>query len=274
MAKHSPIIVVGEKINTSRKKVKEAAKNRDASFIRNLARSQAEGGATFIDVNCGTFVDEEVEVMKWLVEEIQQEVDLPLCIDSPNPLAIKAGLEGHRNGQAMVNSITAEKSRYDSILPLVKEYGCKIVVLCMDDESGIPEDAQTRFDIAAKVIDGLEKAGTKQDDIYVDPLIQPISTATNNGLSAIETIRMVRAKYPEAHSICGLSNVSFGLPSRKLLNRAFMIACMTMGLDGVILDPNDKEMMALVKATEALLDSDPFCGRYLKAYREGLLDQG
>ena len=267
------MLVVGEKINTSRKQVREAVEARDASFIRDLARKQAEGGAHYIDVNCGTFVDEEVEIMKWLVEEVQQEVDLPLCIDSPNPLVVKAGLEAHRNGQPMVNSITAEKSRYDDVAPLVKEYGCKIVVLCMDDESGIPEDANTRFEIASKVIHGLEEAGTKQEDIYVDPLIQPIGTATNNGLSAMETIRMVKEQYPEVHAICGLSNVSYGLPERKLLNRAFMVACMTMGLDAVILDPNDKAMMALVVATEALLEKDPFCGRYLKAYRNGILTE-
>ncbi len=266
------MLVVGEKINTSRKAVKEAVKNRDAAFIRDLARSQAEGGATYIDVNCGTFINDEPEIITWLCAEIQDEVNLPLCIDSPNPAAIEAGLKAHRNGQAMVNSISGEKQRYEAILPLVKQYGCKIVILCMDDESGIPHDAATRYRIAARVIDGLKEVGVKEDDIYVDPLIQPISTATENALSALETISLVKEAYPGTHGICGLSNISFGLPARKLLNQTFMVMCMTMGLDGVILDPSDKRMMALVTATETLLNKDPYCGRYLKAYRKGLLE--
>ncbi len=265
------MLVVGEKINTSRKAVKEAVANKDASFIRNLARQQAEGGAHYIDINCGTFIDTERELMTWLVEEVQKELDLPLCIDSPDPKAVAAGLKAHKNGQPMINSISGEKERYNAILPLVKEYGAKIVVLCMDDEVGIPHDADTRFKIARWVIDGLLEIGTKDDDIYVDPLIQPISTDTKNGLSALETIKMVKEAYPGTHAVCGLSNVSFGLPERKLLNQTFMVMLMAAGLDGVILDPNDKRMMALISAGEALLDRDPYCGQYLKAYRKGIL---
>lgn len=265
------MLVVGEKINTSRKEVKEAVQNRDAAFIRELARQQAEGGAHYIDINCGTFIDNEAEIITWMVEEVQDELDLPLCIDSPNPIAIEAGLKAHRNGQAMVNSISGEKARYEAILPLVKEYGCKIVVLCMDD-SGIPNNAKTRFTIASKVIEGLKDEGIKEDDIYVDPLIQPISTDTVNGLSSLDTITMLKEAYPGTHSICGLSNISFGLPGRKILNQTFMILCMAAGLDGVILDPKDKRMMAFITAAEALLDKDPYCGSYLKAYRQGLLE--
>jgi cobalamin-dependent methionine synthase I len=265
------MLIVGEKINTSRKAVKEAVEKRDAAFIRKLARLQAEGGAHYIDINCGTFIDNEEEIMTWLAAEVQDELDLPLCIDSPNPKAIAAGLRAHRNGQPMVNSVSGEKLRYEAILPLVEEYRCKIVVLCMDDESGIPHDAATRFKIASRVIEGLKEAGTKEDDIYVDPLIQPISTSTENALCAMDTIRLVKKAYPGSHGICGLSNISFGLPERKLLNQTFMVMCMTAGLDGVILDPNDRRMMSLITATEVLLDLDPWCSGYLKAFRKGLL---
>ncbi len=265
------MLVVGEKINTSRKSVKEAVNNNDAAFIRELARKQAEGGADYIDINCGTFIDRELEIMKWMVEEVQKELDNPLCIDSPDPKAVEAGLKAHKNGQPMINSISGEKDRYKAILPLVKEYNAKIVVLCMDDEVGIPDDADTRFKIASRVIDGLLEIGTKVEDIYVDPLIQPISTSTLNALSALETIKMVKDAYPGSHAVCGLSNISFGLPERKLLNQTFMVMCMAAGLDGVILDPTDKKMMALVYAGEAMLDKDPYCGNYLKAYRKGVL---
>ena len=265
------LIVVGEKLNTSRKAVREAVENRDSVFIRDLARRQVEAGAHYVDVNCGTFVEEEPEYLSWMVKEVQDELNqMPLCIDSPSAEAVAAALKVHK-GQALLNSISGEKERYDSLVPLVKEYGCKVVLLCMDDESGIPPDADTRFRIASQVIEKLQSESVRQDDIYIDPLIQPISVSTKNGLSAAETIMMVREKYPDVHAICGLSNISYGLPQRKLLNQAYLVMCAAYGLDAVILDPEDKRMMELVYASEALLDRDPFCGGYLKAYRKGLL---
>jgi 5-methyltetrahydrofolate--homocysteine methyltransferase len=265
------MLIVGEKINTSRKTVKEAVEKRDAAFIRALARRQLEAGADYIDVNCGTFLQNEPELLSWLVREVQDELDgRPLCIDSPNPAAVEAALEAHR-GTAMLNSISGEKERYAALEPLIVRHGCKVVVLCMDDASGIPPDAATRFQIASRIIESLVQKGVKPDDIYVDPLIQPISVDTKNGLSAAETIRLVRERYPGVHAICGLSNISFGLPERKLLNQAFMVVCAAYGLDAVILDPEDQKMMALVHAVGALLNRDPYCGAYLKAYRRGSL---
>ncbi len=265
------ILVVGEKINTSRKEVREAVEKKDGAFIRALARRQVEAGADYIDVNCGTFVDEEAEYLSWMVKEVQDELKgKPLCIDSPSSVAVEAALKVHQ-GQALLNSISGEKERYESLLPLIKEFGCKVVLLCMDDQSGIPPDAETRFKIASTVIDQLEKEGVQLGDIYVDPLIQPISVSTVNGCSAAETIMLVRNKYPEVHAICGLSNISYGLPQRKLLNQAYMVICAAYGLDAVILDPEDQRMMELVYASEALLGRDPFCGGYLKAYRKGRL---
>ena len=264
------MLIVGEKINTSRKQVQEAVEKRDAGFIRDLARRQFEAGAHYIDVNCGTFISEEPELLSWLVREVQQELNnAPLCIDSPNPKAVEAALKVHQG--ALLNSITGEKERYEALEPLIIKYGCKIVVLCMDDESGIPHDAATRYQIATRLIESLTTKGVKQEDIYVDPLIQPISVDGKNGLAAAETIRMVREKYPAVHAICGLSNISFGLPERKLLNQAYLVVCAVYGLDAVILDPEDKNMMRLVYATEALLNRDPYCGNYLKAYRSGML---
>ncbi|UMZ73615.1 methyltetrahydrofolate cobalamin methyltransferase [Natranaerofaba carboxydovora] len=264
------MLIVGEKINTSRKSIKEAVENKDDEFIKKVTKDQKEAGAHYIDVNCGTFINNEPELMQWLVETVQEEVDLPLCIDSPNPEAVKAGLEAHKNGQPMLNSISGEKERYDGLTPLVKEYNCKVVVLCMDDD-GIPQGAAKRFEVAQKVINDLKAEGVKEDDIYVDPLIQPISTDTNNGMSVFETIERVHSEFNDVHTICGLSNVSYGLPKRKILNQTFMILCMKSGLDSVILDPTDKEMMARIVSTRALMGNDNFCSSYLKSYRKGIL---
>ncbi|MDR1421336.1 MAG: dihydropteroate synthase [Coriobacteriales bacterium] len=266
------MLIIGEKINTSRHEVAEAVKRRDAEFIRALARRQMEAGAHYIDVNCGTFASDEPELLNWMVREVQQELDgAPLCIDSSAPAAVEAALKVHR-GQALLNaSYSGEQERYQALDPLIVEYGCKVIVLCIDDESGIPAEATTRFVIASRIIDRLKTRGVKTEDIFVDPLVQPISVDGRNCLISAETIRMVRRKYPEAHAVCGLSNISFSLPERKLINQAFVVICAAYGLDAVILDPEDRKMMGLVYAAEALLDHDPFCRSYMSAYRRGIL---
>ncbi|AOY74950.1 methyltetrahydrofolate cobalamin methyltransferase [Clostridium formicaceticum] len=265
------MIIVGEKINTSLKGVKEAVKSRDVAFIQQRAVEQDKNGADYIDVNCGTLVNEEVEALPWLVETVQQVVDKPCCIDSPNPAAIEAALKVHK-GKAMINSITAEKSRYDKIVPLVKAYKSNVVALTMNDESGIPEDTETRVAIGKNLIDRLSKDGVPIEDIYIDPLIQPISTSSNMGIVALDSIKGIKEAYPEIHFMCGLSNISFGLPKRGLLNYTFLVLCMMAGLDGAILDPGNKQMMAMIVAAEALLNKDQFTMNYLKAFRAGLLE--
>ncbi|AOT71208.1 methyltetrahydrofolate cobalamin methyltransferase [Geosporobacter ferrireducens] len=265
------MIIVGEKINTSLKGVTEAVRNRDAAFIQQRAREQAEKGAHYIDVNCGTLVSEEVEALAWLVETVQEAVDLPCCIDSPDPLAIASGLKVHR-GKPLINSITAEEGRYQGIIPLVKEYKAGIIALLIDDAHGMPHDAATRIQIGCGLVKRLMEDGVAVEDIYIDPLIQPIGTSTDMGVVAIETIQGIKKEYPGIHFMCGLSNVSFGLPKRGLLNRTFLALCMMAGLDGAILDPGNREMMKMIVATEALLDRDEYCMGYIQAFRSGLLD--
>lgn len=264
------MLIVGELINTSRKKIREAVQKRDAVFIQQQAKGQADAGATYIDVNCGTFVGKEAEYMTWLVDTVQEVVDLPLCIDSPDPEALKVGLECHRNGRPMLNSITVEQDRFDQVLPLVLEHKTLIVGLCMAEE-GMPATAEDRFDIASRLIDGLTSAGVPIDDIYIDPVVCPVGTDTQNGRILLEAIHRIRTSYEDVHIICGLSNVSFGLPMRRLLNQNLLTMCMAMGLDAVILDPSDPHMMSHLIASDALLGNDDFCMNYLMAQREGRL---
>lgn len=264
------MIIVGEKINTSLKGVPEAVKNRDKNFIQKRAIEQAQNGADYIDVNCGTLIDQEEEALAWLVKTVQEVVDKPLCLDSPNPAALAAALGLHK-GKPIINSITAEKDRYERILPLVKQYNAGIVALVMDDEHGMPADAATRIKVGNRLVEMLIKDGVPAEDIYVDPLVQPISSNGEMALVVLETIKGIKAAHPEVHFMCGLSNVSYGLPKRALLNRTFLTMCMMAGLDGAILDPGDKELMAVIYAAEALLNKDKFTKNYLKAYREGRL---
>lgn len=263
------MLIVGELINTSRKLIKEAVANKDADYIRDIAVKQAEAGAGYVDVNCGTLVHGEAEAMAWLAGLLNEAVEAPLCIDSPNPEALKAGLELARRGQPMVNSITAEKDRFASVLPLVLQYKAKVVALCMDD-GGMPDTAEQRIGIVNKLVKDLTGAGIPLDDIYLDPLVKPVSISDGAGLEVLDTLRYIRAEYPSVHIICGLSNVSYGLPNRKVLNQMFMVQTMTAGMDAYILDPLDRAMMGFYYASQALLGKDPFCGQYLDAYRSGI----
>ncbi|MBS4025704.1 MAG: methyltetrahydrofolate cobalamin methyltransferase [Clostridia bacterium] len=265
------MLIVGELINTSRKAIQPAVETRDAAFIQEIAKKQAEAGADYIDVNCGTQVYDEVEVMEWLVNTIQDVVDKPLCIDSPNAKALAKGLELAKIGQPMVNSITAEKERFDEVLPLVIKHKAKVVALCMDD-NGMPETAEERLIIARRLVRDLTAAGVPEDDIYLDPLVKPISTGDQAGMEVLDTIRVVKSEYPNVHMICGLSNVSYGLPNRKILNQTFLVQTMTVGMDAYILDPLDKTKMGFVYSSQVTLGKDKYCGRYLKAHREGLFE--
>lgn len=266
------MLIIGELLNTSRSTVEAAVRARDVAFIQRIARKQALAGASLIDVNAGTFGIEEPEVLVWLVNTIQEVVDASLCIDSPNPQAIEAALKVcHR--KAMVNSITAEKERYERIVPLVKYYGASVVALCMD-ERGVPDNADDRIAIAEHLASRLTEDGIPRDDVYLDAIVRPVSVSPKDGTVALDTVRGIRQRIPGVHTICGLSNVSFGLPGRRLLNRTFLCILMGAGLDSVILDPLDREIMATVYAAEALLGRDEFCMDYISAYRNNKLTGG
>jgi len=265
------VIIIGEKINTSLKAIRPAVENKDASEVQDVAIKQAEAGAHYIDVNCGTFPYREPELLEWLVNTVQEVTDLPLCIDSPNPEALRAALKAYKGPKPLINSVTAEKERFHSIFPLVKEYNTSIIALCMDD-TGMPETADQRVKIADWLINTMTKEGVDISDIYIDPMVRPVSTGTHYGAVALETIRRVMTEFPGVHTTCGLSNVSFGLPARKLINQTFLIAAIAAGLDSAILNPLDKMLMSFVYSAELLIGKDDFCMNYLSAFREGRLE--
>jgi 5-methyltetrahydrofolate--homocysteine methyltransferase len=263
------MIIIGELINTSRDEVEPAVKDRDKKIIQNLAKKQEEAGANYIDVNCGTLIKEEAEALEWLVNTVQEVVNVPLCIDSPDPEAIKRGLEAHE-GKALVNSITAEGDRYYEVLPLLQDYDASVVALAMDDE-GMPSDADDRIRVATKLIDDLTSDGIPVEDIYVDPIIQPIGTDDKMGIQILNAIEEIKIEYEDVHITCGLSNISHGLPHRQLLNQAFMVLAMSRGMDSAILDPLDEKIMSLGIASDTLLGKDDYCSDYIKAAKSDKL---
>lgn len=265
------MIIIGEKINSTLKAIRPAMEARDKAAIADLAKDQYEAGAAYIDVNAGMFHNEEIAILEWLIDTVQEAVDAPLAIDSPDPKALLAGLKANKNGQPIINSITGEKERFAAVLPLVTEYKTKVIGLCMDDR-GMPETAEDRVDVARTMIKNLTAAGMALDDIFIDPMIRPIGTGSHYGIVALDTIRTVKQEFPEVHITCGLSNISFGVPARKILNQAFLVAAMTAGMDSAILNPLDKKLMSFLYATEALLGVDDFCMNYIGKFREGELE--
>ncbi len=261
--------IIGERINGTRSRVGEAVSGRDAAFIQSLAQRQAEAGAHWLDVSAGTPPEREPDDLAWLVRTVQEVVDVPLCLDSANPRALAAGLETVLQ-PPLINSISGERLRLDGILPLVCQADCGVVALAMDD-SGIPTGALDRLTAVRRVIEELRKAKVPDDRVYVDPLVMAIAAGTDSGPIALEAIRAVRGEFPEVHIISGLSNVSFGLPVRSLINRAFLTLALEAGLDAAILDPLDHELRKSLLAAEVVLGRDRYCLNYTRAYRAGLL---
>lgn len=264
------MLIVGELINASRKAVAAAIEAQDRDVIQEIAKSQDQAGANYLDVNAGVFLETEAEYLAWLVKTVQSELDCPCCIDSPNPDAIEAALAVH-NGTAMINSISLEKDRYDKLLPLVAGADFKVVALCMSDE-GMPRTADDRLAIADQLINSLLQKNVSIDNIYVDPLVQPISTDIGFGVEFVNAIEKIVTTFNGVHTLCGLSNISYGLPNRKLLNQTFMSMAIVKGLDGAIVNPLDKKMMANIIAAEALAGKDEYCTKYIEAHRSGLFE--
>ena len=263
------MIIVGEKINTSRKKIAEAVTNRDADFIVQTAGDQAAAGATFIDVNAGTFVEKETESLCWLVETVQARIDLPLCLDSPDPAALAEAIKLHK-GEPMINSISLEKDRYEALIPVITSHPCHVVALCMT-QTAMPTSVEERVDAASELITKLTGKGIPIEKIYVDPLVQPVSVDVRMGKAILGAINKIMQGFPGVNTICGLSNVSFGLPHRSLINRNFLAIAIANGLSAAIVDPTDRKLMSALITAEMLIGKDDYCEKYIDAYQNGIL---
>jgi len=261
--------VIGELINCTRKKVGAAAAARDTAMIQETARKQVDAGADMLDVN-GGLPGQEVETLAWLVEIVQEVADIPLCLDSADPEALRKALPLCKQ-RPMLNSISDEPEKWDALLPVVKEYRPKVMALCMSP-AGPPMSAEARIDTASRLADRLTAEGMALDDIYVDACVLPASTGPEHSKALVDAIGQIMGRYPGIHTSAGVSNVSFGLPQRKLLNQNFITLLMAHGLDAAIIDPCDRQMMMNIRASEALLARDEMCMNYLRAFREGKLE--
>jgi 5-methyltetrahydrofolate--homocysteine methyltransferase len=267
------MLVIGENINASNRSVAQAIARRDEEYVANLARAQAAAGAAFIDVNSGTYHgsgQDGTAAMEWLVEVVQAATDKPLAIDSDAPDIIEAALHKYRGEKLIINSVTAEPSRLASIGPLVAERQAWLVALAMT-ENAIPDNVEERLSACELIITHLARLGVKAEQILFDPLVLPIAVDSSQGLVTLKTIEQIKARYPTAKTVMGLSNISYGLPNRKLINRAFLLMAAYAGLDAVILDPLDAKLMSLIKAADMLVGEDPSCRSYLRAHRKSAI---
>jgi 5-methyltetrahydrofolate--homocysteine methyltransferase len=263
------MLIVGERINTSRKAVNEAVEKRDAAYIMADVQKQAKVGADYIDTNAGSRIGSELEDLGWLVEVIEAAVETPLSLDSPDPKVLLAMAKKVKK-KPMINSTTAENPRFEAMKSVFQERELDIVALCMD-ERGIPTTVDQVLENASFLVKNLTGLGIPIQNIHLDPMIQPISVNKDNGIIAVKTLQRIRREFPEVHTICGLSNVSFGLPNRFLVNRVFMVLCIGGGLTGAIVDPLDQKMMTNIIVAETLMGKDDFCKKYLKSNRAGIL---
>ncbi len=264
------MIIIGEKINATRKSIAAALEARDADMIIKTAKEQADAGANYIDINGGDPREgQEAKNMEWLVDLVQENVDIPLAIDTADTNAMKLGLSKAKK-RPILNSISLEEDRLGPMLPIATEHDCMVVALLMSD-SGTPSGIDDRFNNAKQLIGKLTDIGKKIEDIIVDPCFLPVSTDGQAGRTVVDAIQKIHEEWPGIHIGGGCSNISFGLPKRKLVNFALLSQAIYHGMDAGLIDPCIPGIMSTIYSAEAVAGKDDFCMNYVMAEREGKL---
>jgi|TARA_B100001094_G_scaffold282551_1_gene294708 5-methyltetrahydrofolate--homocysteine methyltransferase len=262
----NPFVVIGERINpTGRKLLTEEMKAGNLDRVLNDAQEQVLAGAQMLDVNAGVPLADEPKILADSIKLIQENFDIPLCIDSSIIDALKSGLEVYK-GKALLNSVTGEEERLEVVLPLVKKYGCAVIGISNDD-SGISEDINVRYEVAKKIVERAMDYGIPKEDVIIDPLVMPIGAINSAGKQAMELIRMLQNDLG-VNTTCGASNLSFGLPNRLGLNTAFIAMAIASGMPSAITNPLEKEIMQSVKGANVVMGNDPQCSAWIAGYRD------
>jgi len=261
-----PFTMIGERINpTGRKLLAEEMKNGDFSRVEADALAQIAAGAHMLDINAGIPLADEPGLLAQAIELVQGLSDIPICIDSSIVKALESGLEAY-NGRALLNSVTGEEERLEEVLPLVKKYDAAVVAIS-NDETGISEDPDVRFDVAKKIVEHAADYGIKACDIVIDPLVMPIGAMGQAGRQVFDIVHRIR-KELKCNTTCGASNISFGLPNRGGINSAFLTMSIAHGMTSAITNPCHSEVMDAVMGADVLMGHDPDCLRWIDKYRE------
>jgi 5-methyltetrahydrofolate--homocysteine methyltransferase len=263
-----PFAVIGERINpTGRKLLAEEMKNGDYSRVISDALAQVAAGATILDINAGIPLADEPAILAKTIQLVQELVDVPLCIDSSIIEALEAGLAVYK-GKALLNSVTGEDESLDRVLPLVKKYGAAVVAIS-NDETGISQDINVRFEVAKKIVNRAADYGIPAYDVVVDPLVMPVGAINTSGRQVMELVHRLRTEL-KVNTTCGASNFSFGLPNRNGVNCAFIACAIASGMTSAIINPMHAEIMLGVRGGNLMMGHDPECKEWIKTYREPL----
>ena len=261
-----PFVIIGERINpTGRKMLAKEMAEGDFSRVKKDALAQVAAGAHMLDVNAGIPLADEPGILAETIKLVQSLTDVPLSIDSSIVAALEAGLEVYQ-GKALLNSVTGEEERLESVLPLVKKYNCAVVAIS-NDETGISEDPDVRFEVAKKIVERAEDHGIPRADVVVDPLVMPIGAMGTAGVQVMQLVRRLREEL-KVNTTCGASNVSFGLPNRDGVNAAFLTMAMASGLTSAITNPLHDSIMQAVMGGDVMLGKDSNCANWIRKYRE------
>lgn len=266
------VVVIGESLNATIPAICEAVKNHDAEVIKRVALEQVAADSDYLDLNAQVTGCDEMIDLPWMIETVRSVTNVPLVLDSSNPPAIKHALDTIDWGGQMpiISSITNKTGSPETLLPYAAKYNTGIVALLMDDD-GITHTAEGRFKICQELVKKSRDAGVADHNLWIDPLILPLGTDDNVGTISFELLQMMKSEFPEVRTFCGLSNVSFGMPHRALLNRTYVAMLAANGMEGFMINPRVKEMRAMIYAIRALMGEDKQCGRYIQAHRDGVL---
>jgi 5-methyltetrahydrofolate--homocysteine methyltransferase len=262
------MIIIGEKLNGSIPAMAKAIAEKNENYVLEMAKKQSEAGAHFLDVCASVPEEQELEVLKWIIDLVQSVTDTPICIDSPSEKVCVAAIPFCKK-PGLINSVSGEGKKLDTIFPVIADTKWECVTLLSDDK-GIPDSTKRRIEVFHEIMKNAEKHKIAASRLHVDPLIEMLCTSEDGIIKVTDTIKQVKELYPKIHVTGGASNISFNLPARKYINRAFIILAMNAGMDSAIIDPLNKEMMGLLYATEALLGKDDFCIEFINAFRSGL----
>ncbi len=267
---NQPFTMIGERINpTGRKLLAAEMKAGDFSRVEADTIAQVAAGVQMLDVNAGIPLADEPKILADVIQLVQSITDVPLCIDSSIVAALEAGLSVYQ-GRALVNSVTGEDENLELVLPLVKKYDAAVIAIS-NDETGISEDPDVRYEVAKKIVERAQDYGIKAEDVVVDPLVMPVGAMNDAGPQVLHLIRRLRTEL-KVNTTCGASNFSFGIPNRNGITASFISMAIGAGMTSAILNPLHSEIIQSVKASDVVIGNDPDCAHWISCYRESSAD--
>jgi 5-methyltetrahydrofolate corrinoid/iron sulfur protein methyltransferase len=261
------MIVIAEKLNGSIPSCAKAIAEKDADYIRTYAKKQADAGATFIDV-CASVKENELETLKWMIDLVQEVTDTPISVDSPDSRVCLAALPFCKK-PGLLNSVSGEGTKIADVFPVIANTKWDVMALLCDD-TGIPKTAGKRVEVFDVIMKRAKEYGIAENRIHIDPLVEMLCTSEDGIAMVVEVMSYIKKNYPKVHISGAVSNISFNLPVRKIVNQAFVVLAMNAGMDSAVLDPTNQDLMGMIFATEALLGMDEMCMEYIGAYRQGI----